>query len=997
MRRLCIRSHALYMADGVHAKDMPAMAENEEECGRSNSDEFMSFGVFRCPTESDGETLVATLRGPNCAGVTGEFLDAVGRARVPVRILDTASYDIEGYLVLSIVIQFAGTSAVRMMQTLLETSRRLGMQLDFQFPATANPAALKAAEAAEDTHQQMLSITIAASSALPVGLLHEIFKCMADHEAMILEVDQRVENKITWNNEYSVFQLHVSLPWEVTIAKLYLALREICSGSRYDADVAVREFSAMYFPRTKSLIVFGLSDVLCVGNILDEILKEAGLETQTASKIPRHRSQRSQEAIATAKVKTLKGKSASCQDRVIAQLKITPGARFVCRVLKDTGFRLAVITNSAGLAVTQAVKEELGLDYAIAPTFGVDDQGNFTGSYAGDTGDLEMRKFDFLQLLADKENIDPRDVIVVGRFMDGLEQQIVHEILNSYGPQLYFHARKAKSLVVVLYLLGFTGKDIRDLQTHCDARIQEDADALRPRHDDFLRQTSGLTEVDDGCGSTIECPMADSLRRCLVRVYSRVNDTHAIAKLFEPLLPYQQAGALQVLSLQQVNLAAGDTVIGFELMVKDADPDAPLKDLLFYSRKLRMDMDWDMEVPEALPPEPSSPSDVSPSVHRVRYVITLMQKPELSVACLASLMKECRDVAVQILRLDRLSGPTEFCAVRIMCLVPHGVESQLRNKLFAITHEHEVDIAFQLSGVDRWGKRLVVFDMDGTLIQQVAWDELAKNAGAEREMKEIEKGVERKEVSFEQALRLKAALLKGQNATRLTEKVNKNLVYTPGAQRLCWILKRLGYTLAVISSDVMQVARQVQRYLDLDYVFANTLEVESTTGELTGQLVGPSVTPQRKRALLSMITEVEGCSLSQTVAVGDGVGDIPMISAAGLGIAFCGKRQAREAADVDLNNKDLTSVLFLLGLSEAVAQHLHDWQGLQVPEEQQQQQQHKDSADFFPEDPTSDGESSSRKIVRRRRSWLLGGQERPSLQQSTILSKHSHGIPSLKS
>jgi len=317
-------------------------------------------------------------------------------------------------------------------------------------------------------------------------------------------------------------------------------------------------------------------------------------------------------------------------------------------------------------------------------------------------------------------------------------------------------------------------------------------------------------------------------------------------------------------------------------------------------------------------------------------------------------------------------------------MVPNSDQEKLRRRLLETSHKHEVDVAFQLTGVERWGKRLVVFDMDGTLIQQVAWDELAKLAGCEQDMLEIEKQVQRGDTDFEEGLRLKALLLKGKDATRLTEKVNRNLVYTPGAKRLCWILKRLGYTMALISCGVIQVARQVQRALELDYVFANTLEVEQCTGRLTGQLVGPMVTPTRKRALLSKITEVEGCSLSQTVAVGDGLGDIPMISAAGLGIAFCGKKQAREAADLELNTKDLTSVIFLLGLSEAVALHLG---GSDAPPDDEEPQ----SPTWFvkPDWPDSDGESRKQPMLRRRRSWFAGGTDRPTARDAARRSSTS--------
>merc|ERR1712190_10853 len=127
-----------------------------------------------------------------------------------------------------------------------------------------------------------------------------------------------------------------------------------------------------------------------------------------------------------------------------------------------------------------------------------------------------------------------------------------------------------------------------------------------------------------------------------------------------------------------------------------------------------------------------------------------------------------------------------------------------------------------------------------------------------------------------------------------------------------------------ISGGFLPVAEEVQRYLGLDYAFANTLEVDEQTGLLTGKTSGPVVTPQRKRTLLATIANVEGCEVQQTIAVGDGANDIPMLHAAGLGIAFCAKPKVQAVTEVKLNQKDLRSVLYLIGVSEAAAHRLVD-------------------------------------------------------------------------
>jgi len=267
----------------------------------------------------------------------------------------------------------------------------------------------------------------------------------------------------------------------------------------------------------------------------------------------------------------------------------------------------------------------------------------------------------------------------------------------------------------------------------------------------------------------------------------------------------------------------------------------------------------------------------------------------------------------------------------VVALVPQKHEAVLKKKLLAASEEKKVDIAFQLAGIERWGRRLIAFDLDNTLIQQVTIDELvraeAKILRRETSVEDeilagISARVKSNELDFNEAFKKKVLLLQGKNAEPLLKHVVNNLKFTPGARRLCRTLKRLGYKMALISGSFMTVAREVQRELGLDYAFANELQVDPVSGEFTGYTVGPVVTPQRKLVLLRRIAEVEGCDLSQTVAVGDGQSDIPMLEAAGLGVAFNGKPQVQAVADIRVNNNDLSSVLFLLGLSEAVAIHL---------------------------------------------------------------------------
>lgn len=221
-------------------------------------------------------------------------------------------------------------------------------------------------------------------------------------------------------------------------------------------------------------------------------------------------------------------------------------------------------------------------------------------------------------------------------------------------------------------------------------------------------------------------------------------------------------------------------------------------------------------------------------------------------------------------------------------------------------------------------RRMIVFDMDSTLIQQEVIDELARIAGVEAAVKAITEEAMQGKIDFFGSLQKRVALLKGANAEHLFAEVKKSIVFNPGAERLCSVLHKLGYKMAVISGGFLPIAEEVQRRLGLDYAFANSLEVDEQTGLLTGQTSGPVVTPQRKRALLATISNVEDCKVQQTIAVGDGANDIPMLHTAGLGIAFCAKPKVQAVTQFRINQCDLSTVLFLIGLSEHAIERLSD-------------------------------------------------------------------------
>ena len=227
-----------------------------------------------------------------------------------------------------------------------------------------------------------------------------------------------------------------------------------------------------------------------------------------------------------------------------------------------------------------------------------------------------------------------------------------------------------------------------------------------------------------------------------------------------------------------------------------------------------------------------------------------------------------------------------------------------------------LDIAVTTDNLSSISRRVIVFDMDSTLIQGEVIDELAKIAGCEAEVSKVTAAAMGGQMEFAESLRRRVACLKGNYAPAMYETVKRGIVFMPGAKELCATLKNRGYKMAVISGGFLPIARYVQKTLQLDYAFANNLQ-EDADGNLTGATVGPVVTPQRKRTLMQMIADVEGCHVDQVIAVGDGANDIPMLKCAGLGVAFCAKPMVQKKANHRINQKDLRNIAYLVGMKES--------------------------------------------------------------------------------
>lgn len=239
-------------------------------------------------------------------------------------------------------------------------------------------------------------------------------------------------------------------------------------------------------------------------------------------------------------------------------------------------------------------------------------------------------------------------------------------------------------------------------------------------------------------------------------------------------------------------------------------------------------------------------------------------------------------------------------------------DALLRATLSPLSDAHGVDISVDKAGLARRSKRLVVFDVDSTLVQGEVIEMLAAHAGKEEEVRAVTERAMRGELDFAQSLHERVATLAGLPESVLQE-VAASIVLTPGARTTIRTLKRLGIRCGVVSGGFIQVISGLAEELGLDFARANTLEI--VDGKLTGRVIGKIVDREAKAEYLREFADELGISLSQTVAVGDGANDIDMLTTAGLGIAFCAKPALREVADASLSAPFLDAVLFVLGIT----------------------------------------------------------------------------------
>ena len=273
-----------------------------------------------------------------------------------------------------------------------------------------------------------------------------------------------------------------------------------------------------------------------------------------------------------------------------------------------------------------------------------------------------------------------------------------------------------------------------------------------------------------------------------------------------------------------------------------------------------------------------------------------------------------REVAALGVNIDLIRGVSDYpvTGLELRVSVPPGADGPLRNALTRVAADEHVDIAVEEYSLERRAKRLVVFDVDSTLVQGEVIEMLAAHAGAQGKVAAITEAAMRGELDFAQSLQQRVATLAGLPAT-VVDEVADQLELMPGARTTLRTLRRLGFRCGVVSGGFRRIIEPLAEELMLDYVAANELEI--VDGTLTGRVVGPIIDRAGKAEALREFAAQAGVPMEQTVAVGDGANDIDMLAAAGLGVAFNAKPALREVADASLSHPYLDTVLFLLGVT----------------------------------------------------------------------------------
>lgn len=305
-----------------------------------------------------------------------------------------------------------------------------------------------------------------------------------------------------------------------------------------------------------------------------------------------------------------------------------------------------------------------------------------------------------------------------------------------------------------------------------------------------------------------------------------------------------------------------------------------------------------------------------------RYILTVLGR-RLKARQIEAISQLIAEQGLNIDAIQRLSGreSIQHPMEKTRACIQFSVRGTPRNKgelhaeLLKMSRDLEIDCSFQIDNMYRRMRRLICFDMDSTLIQTEVIDELARKHGVYEQVAAITESAMRGEIDFKESFSQRCKLLKGLDVNVMKD-IAENLPFTEGVDRLMYVLKKYGYKIAILSGGFTYFGEYIQKKYGIDYVYANELEVDET-GHLTGNYVGEVIDGQRKAELLKLIAQVEKVDLQQTIAVGDGANDLPMLAQAGLGIAFHAKPRVVANAQQSINTIGLDGVLYFLGFKDS--------------------------------------------------------------------------------
>lgn len=344
-----------------------------------------------------------------------------------------------------------------------------------------------------------------------------------------------------------------------------------------------------------------------------------------------------------------------------------------------------------------------------------------------------------------------------------------------------------------------------------------------------------------------------------------------------------------------------------------------LKEILFKTRDLQVHVSFDIVSEEAY-------NEWVGRQGKGRYIVTILGR-EITARQISEVARIISGQGLNIETITRLTGrmpldeeeqPMAKGCIEMSVRGTPADREKMQEDFMHLASELNFDISLQEDNMYRRSRRLICFDMDSTLIRTEVIDELADRAGVGKQVRAITESAMRGEIDFKESFTRRVALLKGLDVEVMKD-IAENLPITEGVERMMKVLKRSGYKTAILSGGFTYFGEYLKRRFGFDYVYANELEVGSD-GKLTGRYVGDIVDGRRKKELLRLIAQVENIDIAQTIAVGDGANDLPMLSTAGLGIAFHAKPKVKAEASQSISTIGIDGVLYFLGFKDSYMQ-----------------------------------------------------------------------------